>query len=245
MVTLRLLRAATLHQQGVPAAVCLAPLAQHVAGAGWLHLDDVGTEIAEQLPAERAGDHLAELDDPNSGERSRHADASSTSRRMTAGPCGPRWPGSILCCGDHTGLAAGCRPVAAECTAVTGRPVGRCATCHAADGSVAVGSSCCRPTAASTFGISSPATTVSAAATSTARNTAAPDVGRGDRVGRRASGRRDDPVGDGPEDGGTDRAADGPGEQVRAGGDPALVPRDAGLGGDQRGGGDEAHPQAR
>lgn len=37
------------------------------------------------------------------------------------------------------------------------------------------GSVCCRPIAASTFGMSSPATTVSAAATSTARNTAAPE----------------------------------------------------------------------
>ena len=58
--------------QGVAGAVGRAPLPQHVAGAGRLDLDDLGTEVAEQLPAEGAGDDLAELDNPDPGKRSRH-----------------------------------------------------------------------------------------------------------------------------------------------------------------------------
>ncbi len=53
-----------------PWRVADTPLAQHVPGPRGLHLDDVGAEVAEQLTAERTGDHLPEFDDADAGERS-------------------------------------------------------------------------------------------------------------------------------------------------------------------------------
>ncbi len=46
-----------------------APLAQRVAGAGRLHLDDLGAELAQHPGAEGPGDELAELDDLQARER--------------------------------------------------------------------------------------------------------------------------------------------------------------------------------
>ena len=62
--------------QRVTAHVGVPPLAQHVALAGRLDLDHLGAEVAEELPAEGARDDLSELDDPDTGEWSRHADSS-------------------------------------------------------------------------------------------------------------------------------------------------------------------------
>ena len=46
-----------------------APFAHRVAAARVLDLDDLGAEVAEQLPAERAGQQLAELDHPQVVQR--------------------------------------------------------------------------------------------------------------------------------------------------------------------------------
>ena len=69
--------------QRVAGDVGVSPLAQHVPGARWLDLDDLGAVVAEQLPAEGPGDHLPELDDPDPRERSRHADSSRRERPVT------------------------------------------------------------------------------------------------------------------------------------------------------------------
>ena len=41
----------------------LAPLPQRIATLGRLDLDHLGAELGEELPGERAGDQLPELDD--------------------------------------------------------------------------------------------------------------------------------------------------------------------------------------
>ena len=82
--------------QRVAAPLGVAPLAQHVALAGRLDLDDLRAEVAEHLRAEGTRDHLSQFDDPDAGERSRHA--------------------IQLCCPDHTFLADGCGPAAVERT---------------------------------------------------------------------------------------------------------------------------------
>src|SRR5699024_1766958 len=48
----------------------LPPLAHGVAVFRILDLDDLGAQIAEDLPAERAGDELPHLDDSDASERS-------------------------------------------------------------------------------------------------------------------------------------------------------------------------------
>src|SRR5262249_45339264 len=45
-----------------------APVAQRVAAAGGLDLDDVGAEVAEGLADERSGDELPHLQDPKAVE---------------------------------------------------------------------------------------------------------------------------------------------------------------------------------
>ena len=46
-----------------------------------LDLDHLGAEVAEQLTAERAGEQLAEFDDPHIGERQRRHSVSSAGGR--------------------------------------------------------------------------------------------------------------------------------------------------------------------
>ena len=64
-----------------------APVAQRVAGAGRLDLDDVGAEFAERLAGERAGDQLAHLDHAQALQRAwsgdAHAGASGFADQMT------------------------------------------------------------------------------------------------------------------------------------------------------------------
>ena len=85
MVTLRLFRPVTLHHSESPVDVRVAPLPQHVARAGRLDLDDLRAVVTEKLSAEGPGDHLSQFDDPDAGERSRHADSSLTSTSVPRG----------------------------------------------------------------------------------------------------------------------------------------------------------------
>jgi len=48
----------------------LPPLAQHIAHARRLDLDDVGAQVAEDLPAERTGDDLSQLEDAHARQGS-------------------------------------------------------------------------------------------------------------------------------------------------------------------------------
>ena len=58
-----------------------------VAGPGRLDLDDVGAHVAQHLPAERPGHHLAELDDADAVER-----AGGGAARARTAACSPRAP---------------------------------------------------------------------------------------------------------------------------------------------------------
>ena len=60
-----LLRAITLHQTGTP-----RPQSRIASPyTGWFQLDDLGTHVAEQLAAKRAGDQLPEFEHADVGER--------------------------------------------------------------------------------------------------------------------------------------------------------------------------------